>query len=68
MRKVNPDPSIEKPLLLPVERARTLVSLGRTKFLEMVKSGEIPSHMIGGRRLIPVAALERLASEGEARQ
>ncbi len=65
---MNPDPSIERPLLVSVDRARVMLGLGRTKIYELMQSGEIPSRMLGGRRLIPVAALERLASEPEATQ
>jgi hypothetical protein len=45
-----------------------MINLGRTKFLELLKSQEIPSRLIGGRRLIPVAALEAIARGEEAAQ
>lgn len=58
----------EKPLLVSVERARTMLGLGRTKIYELLNAGEIPSRILGGRRLIPVAALEALAAQPERTQ
>jgi hypothetical protein len=40
-----------------LEGARRL-SLGRTKFLELLKDGSIPSCLIDGRRVVRVADLE----------
>lgn len=39
--------------------AATYVGLGRTKFGELVRSGQIPSVKIGTRRLFVVSALDR---------
>ena len=44
-------------LLLREDEARTLVGLGRTKFWELLSSGEIPSVSIGRARRIPAVAL-----------
>ena len=41
-----------------LEAARRL-SLGRTRFLELLKDGSIPSCLIGGRRVVRTADLER---------
>ena len=40
-----------------LEAARRL-SLGRTRFLELLKDGSIPSCLIGGRRVVRTADLE----------
>ena len=40
-----------------LEAARRL-SLGRTRFLELLKAGSIPSCLIGGRRVVRTADLE----------
>ena len=41
-----------------LEAARRL-SLGRTRFLELLKDGSIPSCLIGGRRVVRTSDLER---------
>ena len=54
-------------LLYEIEGARLLVGIGRTKFYELIDSGDIESVRVGRRRLIPhdalVAFVERLRSE-----
>lgn len=40
-------------LAYSVDEVAALLSLGRTKVVAMVSSGEIPSIKVGGRRLIP---------------
>ena len=40
-------------LAYSIEEVAALLSLGRTKTVAMVSSGEIPSIKVGGRRLIP---------------
>ena len=40
-----------------LEGARRL-SLGRTRFLELLKDGSVPSCLIGGRRVVRTADLE----------
>lgn len=44
---------------LTVREAAEYVGLGRTKFGELIRSGEIPSMKVGTRRLIPIAVLDR---------
>jgi excisionase family DNA binding protein len=44
---------------LSVQEAAQYVGLGRTKFGELIRRGEIPSLKVGARRLIPIAALDR---------
>jgi excisionase family DNA binding protein len=36
------------------------LGIGRTKFFAMVKSGEIRTISLGGRRLVPVSEFDRL--------
>ncbi len=45
-------------LLLPVDEAAALASIGRSKFYELLAAGTIESVKVGRRRLIPQAALE----------
>lgn len=45
-----------------VEGARS-VGLSRARFYEIVMSGEIRSVKTGGRRIVPVAAIERWLAE-----
>ena len=47
-------------LLYKVETAANLCDMGRSKFWEMVRSGEIQSLKIGKSRRIPAKALEEL--------
>jgi hypothetical protein len=43
-----------------ITQARQATSLGRTKIFAMLKSGEIESVLVNGRRLIVVQSLLRL--------
>ena len=52
-------------LALSVREALELVPLGRTAFYDAVRRGEIPSVRVGGRVLIPRAALERMFGSDE---
>ena len=45
-------------MLLSVDEARAEVPVGRTKFFELMASGQIKTVRIGRRRLVPRAALE----------
>lgn len=58
-----------KALTISVEEAATLLGVGRNQAYEAARHGQIPSIRVGGRILIPRAALERLLSgEVPARQ
>lgn len=46
-----------EPLLLKPERAAVLLSIGRTKVYELMRSGALPSVRFGGSRRIPATAL-----------
>ncbi len=49
---------MENKLLVPVEEAAAILSLGRSKVFELVAAGEIESLKVGRRRLIPRQALD----------
>jgi excisionase family DNA binding protein len=51
---------------LTVEAAAKVLGIGRNNAYEAAKRGEIPTIKIGGRILVPRAALERML-EGAAR-
>jgi excisionase family DNA binding protein len=46
-------------LLLTINECCRMASIGRTKFYELVASGEIPVRKIGKKTLVAVADLER---------
>lgn len=52
------------PLTISVNDALAMLGIGRTRFYELVAAGEIQTIKIGRRRLVQVASLQRLASEG----
>ena len=49
--------SLDKLLLRPDE-AREILSIGRTKFYQMLSSGEIPSIYVGRSVRVPLASLK----------
>lgn len=63
------EPATLEPILLRIEDAARLLSLGRTTVYLLMESGELPSIKCGSARRIPRAALEawvaqRLAEGG----
>lgn len=52
-----------EPLLVRVEEAARLLSLGRSTIYELMDSGELPSVRCGTARRIPVAALRKWVEE-----
>lgn len=48
-----------KPITVRVKEACRLTGIGRSKFYELIGSGDIPTIKVGSITLIPVAALER---------
>ncbi len=52
------------PLTISVNDALAMLGIGRTRFYELVAAGEITTIKLGRRRLVQVASLQRLASEG----
>lgn len=51
------------PLAYTVNEALTAVPIGRTLLYQLISRGELRTVMIGGRRLIPAAALEELITK-----
>ena len=48
-----------EPLLLEIPEGCEITRLGRSKFLELVYSGQVPSIKVGTRRLILAEGLRR---------
>jgi excisionase family DNA binding protein len=46
-------------LAFTIEEACEATTLGRSKLLELVYDGSLPSRMVGRRRLIPASALRQ---------
>ena len=54
----------KEPLVVSIEIAARLLGLGRSSAYAAAKRGEIPAIKIGGRLLVPKAALLRLLDGG----
>jgi excisionase family DNA binding protein len=54
--------NLESKVLVSVDEAAALLSLGRTMVYTLVMSGDLPSIKIGRMRRIPVAALHAYVS------
>ena len=57
-------PTTPEPLALTVREVLRIVPLGRTAVYDAIKRGDIPSVRVGGRVLIPRAALARMFGAG----
>jgi excisionase family DNA binding protein len=55
------------PLLYDIAGAGQVLSLGRSKIYELLKSGQLESIVIGRRRLIPADALATFVEEQRSR-
>jgi len=53
-------PTTTAPIALTVREVLRIVPLGRTAVYDAIRRGDIPSVRVGGRVLIPRAALERM--------
>jgi excisionase family DNA binding protein len=53
-----------EPLLTSIEGGARMLGLGRSKTLQLVYAGEIESVLIGRRRLLKIASINRLAQTG----
>lgn len=53
-------------LFYTVEEALEATGIKRSLLYELLRRGEIPTRKVGGRRLFPVAALERWADSRAA--
>jgi len=58
IHQVLPDPRLEP--VVSVERAGTILGIGRSCAYNAVKAGEIPSIRLGKRLVVPTAGLLRL--------
>lgn len=54
--------ALQKPLAVTVSIALNLTGIGRTKLYQLIDNGAVESIMIGRRRLINYASLERLVN------
>lgn len=54
---------LHRPLLVRVEEAAHILSLGRTMIYELMANGQLPSITIGTARRIPLAALEKWVAD-----
>jgi excisionase family DNA binding protein len=50
-------------LLYTVNECCRLAAIGRTKFYELVASGEIPARKVGRKTLVPADALQQWADD-----
>ncbi|HEY8479837.1 MAG TPA: helix-turn-helix domain-containing protein [Spirillospora sp.] len=57
-----------EPLLLKPERVAMLLSIGRTKVYELMRSGALPSVRFGGSRRVPATALRDFVARLEQEQ
>lgn len=53
-------PAPPMPLMLTVDETAALLRLHRLTVYKQAREGKLPSVKIGGRRLVPAAAIERL--------
>lgn len=46
-----------EPIAVPIDQGAALIGCKRSKLYELIKAGEIPLVKIGGKSVVPVAAL-----------
>ena len=51
------------PLALAIEEAARLLGVGRSTMLALLSSGRVRSVRVGGRRLVPIKALEEFLDQ-----
>jgi excisionase family DNA binding protein len=59
---------MDEQLVIREKRALELVPMSRTKFRELLESGEVPSFHVGRARLIPLDGLRKWVIESVANQ
>ena len=52
-----------EPLLVSINEATKVLSLGRTSVYELIHTGELETRKMGRRRLVTVASIKRLAEK-----
>lgn len=52
------------PLLVSGREARRLLGVGTTKYFQLIRTGEIDTVLVGRRRQVSYASIERLAGGG----
>ena len=57
-------PTVE-PEAVPVPQAGRMIGCGRSKVYELLSDGELPSLLLGGKRLVRVAAIRALLAKLE---
>lgn len=55
-----------KPAALTVSGAVTYSQLSRSRLYELIRTGELPSFTVGGRRMIRPAAVDAFLAKAEA--
>jgi excisionase family DNA binding protein len=63
MKRTNPAQPVTTLQLLDTQQVGERLQVGKTKVYELIKSGELPSVLIGKSRRVPVAALEAFIAE-----
>ena len=53
-----------EPAALRMRDAAKFCGIGRTTLYQMISDGKLPNVKVGGRRLIPLAALKALVAPG----
>ena len=65
-RKTRPPKPSEGKLILTVKETAKRLGIDIARAYEAAEAGQIPTIMLGKRRVVPVAALERMLSEVKA--
>jgi excisionase family DNA binding protein len=55
--------ALDQRLSLSVEDASTVTGLGRTKLFEAMRTGELPSVRVGGRRVVLIEDLRQYLTD-----
>lgn len=53
------------PLAVSLAEAGRLLGVGRTTAFRLANAGQLPTIQLGGRRRVPIAALERMLARAE---
>ena len=61
-----PKPLQINPIGYSVEQVMQLLPIGRTSIYKLIKSGELQTVVICGRRIVPASEIDRLLSQPES--